>query len=85
MSIKTQFKELAINTNAQKVYFTKHELIAVFLSPFSNAQDFKIKLEELIYSATDEGETLANLIYDGAIIDLIFDEDHEFCEIVVII
>jgi hypothetical protein len=81
---KEQFSELAKTNGAKESYFTKHEMIAVFLPPFSNAQSFQIELEELLYNASDEGETLANIIYDGAIVDMVIDEDHEYCEIVLI-
>jgi hypothetical protein len=84
MSLLTEFSEIALKCGAETTIQTKHELIAVFLPPFSNAQSLKIELEELIYNASDESETLANIIYDGAIIDMTFSEDHTRCEIVVI-
>lgn len=86
MSLNTflEFCTLAFKHNAKTTKRTEAEYIAVFYPPFSNAQNLMIELEELLYNATDEGETLANLVYDGAIIDMVFDEMHEFCEIVFI-
>lgn len=81
---QNQFQEAANKAGAAKVYFTKHELVAVFYPPFSKAENFAVDLKEKKFDATDEGDTLENLIYDGAIIDLVFDEDHVYCEVVVI-
>ena len=74
-----QFKNMAKENNAIESYVHGKEFIAVFLPPFSSAQGFQIQLEELSYDATDEGQNLANFVYDGAVIEMQFDEEQNYC------